>query len=336
MIRKKNYSLLKNNTFGIDVKCNEFVEYDSLEELKYLVKTIDFNNNVLHIGGGSNLLFINDYNGTILHSAIVDIEHVEDTDDFSFIRVGAGLKMDDFVAYCVENDLFGAENLSYIPGEVGAAPVQNVGAYGVEATDIIDRVELIDIETADMETKNNAECQFGYRNSKFKNEWKNKYIVHHVVFRLRKNRSFNLNYGNLSKVLCNPEDITLQKIRNTIIDIRKNKLPEPSEIGSAGSFFKNPVVEEQIFRRILSEYPEMPYYNVDNGMIKIPAGWLIEKCGLKGKKHKNAAVYEKQALILVNCGGATGSDVKELSEIVMKAVMDKFGISITPEVCFIS
>lgn len=330
---KTNYSLLHNNTFGIDVKCNQFVEYSSVEELQDYIKTGE-KAKTLHIGGGSNLLFLKDFEGTILHCAIKTIELVKDDKASVYLRVGAGVIWDDFVKYCVDNGYYGAENLSYIPGEVGASPVQNVGAYGVEAKDIISKVEVVDTKTAELKVLEAEDCSFGYRFSKFKTEWKDLYFVHHVIFRLSKTESYKLEYGKIKESL-GAEKPCLQSVRNCIVSIRKDKLPEPSEIGSAGSFFKNPIVERAQFEALQKEYPQMPFYNVGENQVKIPAGWLIEQCGWKGKNYKNVGVYEKQSLIIVNRGGAKGSEVEELANIICNDVFTRFSIKISPEVCYI-
>ncbi|MCR5570446.1 MAG: UDP-N-acetylmuramate dehydrogenase [Paludibacteraceae bacterium] len=334
MIIKSDFSLLKNNTFGIDVKCRRFVEYSSVDELQNYIKAEDHLSETLHIGGGSNLLFLNNFEGTILHCKMKTIDLVDENQTSVFLRVSAGVVWDDFVKYCVDNGYYGAENLSYIPGEVGAAPVQNVGAYGVEAKDIIYKVEVADAKTAELKEIDAADCCFGYRYSKFKTDWKGLYYVHHVVFKLSKEASFKLDYGKIKECLGNKQP-TLQAVREAIIAIRKDKLPEPSEIGSAGSFFKNPIVERGVFDKLVKEHPQMPFYNVDDNRVKIPAGWLIEQCGWKGKNYKNVGVYEKQSLIIVNRGGATGAEVEELANKICEDVYRRFDIKITPEVCYI-
>ena len=333
---KQNFSLLHYNTFGIDAKCKMFIEYDTLQELKSLVREYDLKNQLyLHIGGGSNLLFIHDFEGLVLHSRIQGIEIVDNSDTFVLLRVGAGVNWDDFVSYCVSHNLYGAENLSYIPGEVGAAPVQNVGAYGMEAKDIIHQVEVVDAERGDEYIFNNSECDFGYRHSKFKTEWKNRYFVHHVIFKMQKQGTLKLEYGKIKEAMSTYPKINLQTVRQAIISIRKNKLPDPHNVGSAGSFFMNPIVSSSIFEDLKSRYSDIPSYPASNGNVKIPAGWLIEQCGWKGKTYKRVGVYPQQALILYNCGGATGQEVEELSSVICKDVLERFGITIRPEVCFI-
>ncbi len=330
-----NFQLKKRNTFGIHVVAKEFVEYDTVEDLRQIIKN-GIPKKHLHIGGGSNLLFLNDfYDGLILHSNIKSLEIIEENDLSATVKAGSGVKWDDFVAFCIKNDLYGAENLSYIPGEVGASPVQNVGAYGVEAKDIIDSVEVADVETAQLKVIPGSECGFGYRASNFKTVWKSKFFVHHVIFKLSKTKMFSLEYGHIMDALEDKENITLNSVRNAIVNIRKNKLPEPEEIGSAGSFFKNPIVDQSVFNELLRKYPEMPHFMAGEQNVKIPAAWLIEQCGWKGKNYKNAGVYSKQSLILINHGGATGQDIAELATLIIDDVMHKFGIKLSPEVCFI-
>ena len=337
MIEYNNYSLLSHNTFGIDVKADRFVEYNSVEELKSVLK--DINNRkqaFLHIGQGSNLLFSKDFHGTILHSLINDISILSQKDNCVDIKVGAGIVWDDFVAYTVSKGLYGAENLSYIPGEVGASAVQNIGAYGKEAKDIILAVEAIDVETGLQRIFTNEECDYSYRHSIFKKELRNKYIITHVTFRLSMQESFDLDYGNVLKELENEGcDITLENVRNTIIKIRKNKLPDPKEMGNAGSFFMNPIVGKSKFDELLSLYPSMPHYVVGESEYKIPAAWLIEQCGFKGYRTGHVGVHHIQPLVLVNCGGANAMEIVELADKIVGSIYDKFGISVVPEVNYI-
>lgn len=330
-----NFSLLKYNTFGIKASCLFFLNYSTIEELEAFIADEQWKSlPKLHIGGGSNLLFLSDYKGVVLHSSIKTIEKVQENEECVFLRVGSGVIWDDFVAYCVDHNLCGAENLSYIPGEVGASPVQNVGAYGVEAKDIISEVEVIDANTGEKSIYKGAECGFAYRQSNFKGPWKDRFYVHHVVFRLSKEPHFKLEYGRINEVLRG-EKATLKTIREAIISIRKDKLPDPQTIGSAGSFFTNPVVSKAKFNELAKEYDKMPYFELGDDKYKIPAGWLIEQCGWKGKTVKHVGVYEKQSLIIVNHGGAVGSEVAELAEDIKNDVLTRFGIEIKPEVCYI-
>lgn len=330
------YSLLPYNTFGIDVKAETFLEYSSVEELKSVLSRKElFSKPYFHIGGGSNLLFVSDFNGTILHSAIKGMEVVEDTEDYVRIRIGAGEVWDDVVAFCVEHGWPGMENLSFIPGEVGATAVQNIGAYGAEAKDVIDEVETVEIETRQERTFTNEECRFSYRQSIFKNELKGKYIVTYVIYRLDKHASYNLEYGNIKSELDKAGEVSLKSIRETIIAVRRAKLPDPEEEGNAGSFFMNPIVPRKQFESICEAYSEVPHYEVDEAWVKIPAAWMIDRCGWKGRRLGNAGVHDKQALVLVNKGGATGKEIIDLSQAIRNSVKEKFGVDIYPEVNFI-
>lgn len=328
---KKDFSLLHYNTFGIDITASHFIEYDTVDELRELISSSRILEPFLHIGGGSNLLFLNNYTGTVLHSCIKTIEVVDETPDAVWLKVGSGVVWDDFVAYCVKYNWYGAENLSVIPGEVGASAVQNVGAYGVEAKDLITEVHTINIEGQER-TYSNTDCKFSYRYSIFKEPSAKKVIVTHVCFRLNKQESYTLDYGTIRKELENYPTVTLETVREIIIRIRDSKLPDPKVLGNAGSFFMNPVVPKAKFEEIQQDYPSMPFYIVGLDSVKIPAGWLIEQSGWKGKSLGPAAVHEKQALVLVNKGGATGRDIIALSDAVRSSVKQKFGIDIHPEV----
>jgi UDP-N-acetylmuramate dehydrogenase len=333
---ESNISLLPYNTFGVDARCAKFYSYSSVADLNILYKECIFSSEWMTIGGGSNLLFLEDFEGAILRSLIEGIEVVEDCEREVLVRVGSGVVWDDFVAWSVENNYGGVENLSYIPGSVGASPVQNIGAYGVEAKDVIYEVEFFDVKTGRFAKISNKECKFAYRNSLFKEN--SDYIVTHVIFRLTKSShySYILSYGNLQSALEKKEVTpSLKAIRDIVIDIRKSKLPEPAEIGSAGSFFKNSIVSESQFLKIQESYPNMPFYEMEGGGIKIPSGWLIEQCGWKGKRFGNVGVYDKQALVLVNYGGASGREIEALSNQIRHSVLSNFEILIEPEVCFI-
>lgn len=334
MIDERNYSILSHNTFGIEAVATRFLEYSSTEELVSVIKggsLYEFPP-VLHIGGGSNLLFTDDYKGTLLHGKIKGVECVaEDCDGDVFVRVGAGEVWDDFVELAVEKGWCGLENLSYIPGEVGASAVQNIGAYGVEAKDFIVSVETVSLLDGSVRVFGRAECEYGYRTSVFKTSLRGQYAVTHVVFRL--SRSFNprLDYGNVTSCIPDNEPLTSSLLRRVIIEIRRNKLPDPKEFGNAGSFFMNPVVSRDVFDSIRGKYPDMPYYEVEDG-VKIPAGWMIEQCGWKGKCLGRAGVHEKQALVLINKGGAKGGEILNLCDAVRESVRVKFGVDIIPEV----
>ncbi|WP_314155155.1 UDP-N-acetylmuramate dehydrogenase [Prevotella pallens] len=331
MIDQENYSLLRHNTFGIDAKCKRFIEYSSVEEAQQVAGMItDADQPLLILGGGSNLLLTGDYNGTVLHSGI---RFLEQTDE-CHVRCGSGFIWDDVVDYCVANNLYGAENLSIIPGEVGASAVQNIGAYGAEAKDLIECVEAVEIETGQICRFTNTECAYSYRQSKFKHAWKNRFLITAVTYKLSKTYNPKLDYGNIrvalaAKGIDNP---TAMQLRETIIDIRNAKLPDPKVLGNAGSFFMNPVVSTHKYNQLAQQYVGMPHYTIDSEYEKIPAGWLIEQCGWKGKALGKAAVHNKQALVLVNCGGATGSEVVQLYKTIQHDVKQKFDIEIKPEV----
>ncbi len=331
---KNNYSLRAHNTFGIDVLAKEFIEYSTKEDLVNYLQKEELQPPFLHIGLGSNLLFLKDYDGIVLHSVIHDLEIVEEDDESLVLKVGSGYDWDEFVAYCVKNKWYGLENLSLIPGEVGSSAVQNIGAYGVEVKDLITKVDVVDLQGNEKQFLN-QDCNYSYRYSIFKEPENKKYIVTHVYFRLSKNEVFNLEYGSLNKVLEKFEKVTLEHIREAVIEVRESKLPDPSVIGNAGSFFMNPVVSTQKFNELLITYPNMPHYVLNDHEVKVPAGWLIDVCGWKGKSIGNAGVHDKQALVLVNKGGATGQDVLHLAQAIQKNVRDKFQIEIHPEVNFI-
>jgi len=322
------------NTFGLDVEAAVFLEYSSIEELEKLIATGRITSPYLHIGGGSNLLFTGDYKGVILHSRIGGIEVIAEDEEKVSVRVGAGVVWDDFVAYCVDHGWYGTENLSLIPGEVGASAVQNIGAYGVEVKDMISFVETMNIEGV-KHVYRMDECEYSYRNSIFKRPEMKQVFVTYVGFILSKKEYYMLDYGTIRQELEKFPKVDLKTLRQVIIDIRESKLPDPKLLGNAGSFFMNPVVSREIFESLREQYPQMPFYEVGIDRIKIPAGWMIDQCGWKGKSLGPAAVHDKQALVLVNRGGATGADIVALSDAVRASVREKFGIDIYPEVNFI-
>lgn len=322
------------NTFGLDVEAAVFLEYSSIEELEKLIATGRITSPYLHIGGGSNLLFTGDYKGVILHSRIGGIEVIAEDEEKVSVRVGAGVVWDDFVAYCVDHGWYGTENLSLIPGEVGASAVQNIGAYGVEVKDMISFVETMNIEGV-KHVYRMDECEYSYRNSIFKRPEMKQVFVTYVGFILSKKEYYMLDYGTIRQELEKFPKVDLKTLRQVIVDIRESKLPDPKLLGNAGSFFMNPVVSREIFESLREQYPQMPFYEVGIDRIKIPAGWMIDQCGWKGKSLGPAAVHDKQALVLVNRGGATGTDIVALSDAVRASVREKFGIDIYPEVNFI-
>jgi len=330
-----DYSLLEHNTFGMDVKTRYYVMYDSEAELSEWIKNGNLSNPWLNIGGGSNLLFTKDYEGTVLHSVIMGMHVVNETPDYVELRVGSGEVWDELVEKVVDMGWYGMENLSLIPGEVGASAVQNIGAYGVEAKDLIVNVEAVDLTNGSRRSFRNEECKYAYRQSIFKNELKGRYAITYVTFRLKKQCDLHLDYGNIKSKLpdCTMQ-VTAKDVRNAIIDIRNEKLPDPKVLGNAGSFFMNPIVSTDKFEELLKEYPAMPHYDAKGG-VKIPAGWMIEQCGLKGVRMGRVGVHDKQALVLVNYGGARPEEIVALSELIINSVKIKFGVDIKAEVNFI-
>jgi UDP-N-acetylmuramate dehydrogenase len=333
MTIRDNCSLADRNTFGMDVRADSLIDWASTDELKNVLHDIE--KPILMIGGGSNLLFMGDFRGTVLHSTISSIDVIGGDSDHVHVMVGAGVIWDDFVAWCSINGYWGVENLSAIPGEVGASAVQNIGAYGVEAKDVIDTVQTICLADGSERDFTNAECRYAYRQSIFKNELKGQYAVTYVIFTLSKVAQPKLGYGAIAQEVERLGGPTLENIRKAVISIRESKLPDPKVLGNAGSFFMNPVITEQEFNIIRSNYPDVPSYPAPDGMVKVPAGWLIEKTGWKGRSLGPAAVYEKQALVLVNKGGATGADIKRLADTIIEDVKQKFGITLTTEVNYI-
>lgn len=332
------YSLTAHNTFGIAATCDAFLEYTSVEELHTILSQIG-EQHWLHIGAGSNLLFVHPhFEGIILHSGIKGWEKVSETDATVDIRVGAGEEMDDFIATMIDHGYYGLENLSHIPGEVGASAVQNVGAYGVEAGDLIIKVEALEVATQQIVPLLHDDCHYAYRFSEFKGDWRGKYIITHVTFRLKKVFIPILSHKSVPQRLADwgisPENACAADLRQAIIDIRSAKLPDPKVIGSAGSFFMNPIVAPEVAAHLLERFPNMPHYSMPDG-VKIPAGWLIEQAQWKGKSLGNAGVHPQQALVLINKGGATGEEVAHLAQTIQQDVEQKFGISLHPEVMFL-
>lgn len=329
-----DFNLKEHNTFGIDVKCRRFIEFESVDELLQIVNSLtDADKPLLVLGGGSNMLFTADYEGTVLHSAIKGHVAVQ-TDEGIMLRCGSGEVWDDIVSLCVSNRMYGAENLSLIPGDVGASAVQNIGAYGAEAKDIILKVEAVDLQTGKMCEFTNEECEYAYRKSKFKGEWRNRFVITYVTYKLSEVFCPCLDYGNIRAELekRNIKVPTAVQLRNVIIDIRNEKLPDPKVEGNAGSFFMNPVVPKAKYEELVARFGNVPHYSVDDNNEKIPAGWMIDQCGWKGKSLGKAGVHSRQALVLVNRGGAEGKDIVALCDAIKRDVKDKFGIDIVPEV----
>lgn len=327
-----NISLKPYNTFGIDVKANQFIEITDKSELKPVLES----NNLplLILGGGSNLLLTKDYDGLVVKNNIKGIELLEEDNDSVLLKVGAGENWHEFVMYCISNHYCGIENLSLIPGNVGASPMQNIGAYGVEVKDLITKVEAVNLKDFKVREFSNIECAFGYRTSIFKTSEKGNYFISAVTFKLSKTPNLNTSYGAIdgelkARGITNP---TIKDVSDAVIAIRQSKLPDPSEIGNSGSFFKNPVVSVEMKNAILEKFENAPNYPQPDGTFKMAAGWLIEQCGWKGKMIKNYGVHDKQALVLVNHGGAKGSDIYQLSEDIIRSVKNKFNITLEREV----
>lgn len=325
-----SYSLLPHNTFGIDVKAEKYIDFSTEEELAVILKN-SLQQPLLVVGGGSNLLFVNDFKGTVLHSSIMDITIVEESENEIFLRVGSGVNWDSLVEYTVENGWYGLENLSLIPGEVGASAVQNVGAYGVEAGELIHLVEALSVADASKRCFTQEDCSFAYRNSIFKGEEKGRNVITYVTYKLKKSAELKLTYGNIKEKVEELGGATLANVRRAVCDIRKAKLPDPSETGSAGSFFMNPVVNSEKAGELALEYPQMPQYKVPGG-VKLSAGWLIEQCGWKDTPHPNVGVYKHQALVVINRGGATGEEVVAFAREVCESVKERFGVELHMEV----
>ena len=335
MLLQENFPLKPYNTFGIEVKARYFATFENVSELQQLLQLPEIAQaEKLILGGGSNVLFTKDYDGAVLKNNIKGISIIAQDDDFAFVKAGSGEVWHEMVLYCIKHGLAGVENLSLIPGTVGAAPLQNIGAYGVELKDIFDSLEAINLETGKLETFDKAGCDFGYRESYFKKAGKGKYIIVSVTLKLRKKPEFNISYGDIQKTLAAMEitDLNIKAISEAVCAIRKSKLPDPAQIGNAGSFFKNPEVDKTVFENLKNQYPEIPGYVVSETKIKVPAGWLIEHLGWKGKQLENYGVHKNQALVLVNYGGAEGNKIKQLAHDIIASVKEKFGIELSPEV----
>lgn len=327
----QNYSLLAHNTFGIDARCRRFIEFDDDQEAVEVAKILRTSAlPYIIIGGGSNLLLTRDFDGIVVRSGIKG-HYFED--GYRMV-CGSGEVWDDMVATSIEAGYYGMENLSLIPGDVGASAVQNIGAYGVEAKDIILCVWMIEIATGKPRIVGNEECAYGYRQSRFKRDWKNRFLITRVTYGLSRTFEPCLDYGNIRHELEQRHitEPTAQQLRQVIVDIREAKLPDPKVTGNAGSFFMNPVVSREKYEQLAEKYEGMPHYTVDADHEKIPAGWMIDQCGWKGKRMGRAAVHDRQALVLVNLGGASGQEIVALCEAIRQDVRQTFGIEIFPEV----
>lgn len=334
IILKEDFSLKSYNSFGLDVKADLYFYYTEINDLIDFLKSRAFKSQPCFVmGGGNNLLFISDFHGVVLHSGIGGIDIIDESSDDVIVAVGAGVDWDSFVAWSVENGFGGVENLSLIPGSVGASPVQNIGAYGVELKDVFYKAEGVYIDTCETFNISAQGCDFGYRYSVFKGPLKNKAILTRVLFRLSKNPVFKMEYGSVKNEVDKMGGISLVNIRNAIVTIRRSKLPDPSITGNVGSFFKNPIVKREHYLSLSKEYTDIPFYETgDFNMVKIPAGWLIEKSGWKGKSRGRAGVHNQQALVLINLGGATGSDIINLANEIENDVKRLFDIYLEKEV----
>ncbi len=335
MVRfEKNFSLQKYNTFGLDVKAAHYFEFTEEEDLPRFLCYFDSWQKMprLFLGGGSNLLFRNNFEGLVLQSSIPGIRLLREDRNHAWLEAGSGENWDGFVSYCVNCGYGGIENLSLIPGNVGAVPVQNIGAYGVEVRDFIDSVKGFDLTTFQFREIEAVDCQFGYRNSIFKNELKNRFLITSVIFRLDKFPEFKLDYGDLRTETERLGGPRLDHLRQAVIAIRRRKLPDPEVLGNAGSFFKNPVIPDARAAALKSVFPALPVYPAGDGLTKLAAGWLIEQCGWKGYREEDAGVHDRQALVLVNYGQATGEQIFLLAQKIIHSVRERFSIELEPEV----
>ena len=332
----ENVDLSRWHTFGVKAKARYFVHIRQKDDLIELSRSSFFRDHRrLLLGGGSNVLFLHDFEGLVIHMAIKGISVQEIDDHQVLVTAGAGVIWNDLVVFCVEQGYGGIENLTLIPGTVGAAPIQNIGAYGVELDSVFESLEAWDLATAGIKIFDKEDCHFGYRDSYFKNQGKDRYLVTSVTLRLSRKPQLNLSYGALQRALSddgiNPQKATISDVSGLVKRIRTSKLPDPVKLGNSGSFFKNPVISQEQYRELASNYEGIPGYQSGDD-IKVPAGWLIEQCGFKGKRLGNVGVYDHQALVLVNHGGASGREVFELSERIREEVVRKFHIQLVPEV----
>lgn len=334
MIIQHNFSLKNYNTFGIDAKASEFVAVHSTEELKQVLQE-NSNKKKFILGGGSNMLLTQDINALVIHIDLKGKKVIQEDDNYVWVEAQAGENWHEFVLWNIEQNYGGIENMSLIPGNVGTTPVQNIGAYGAEIKDTFVSCNAMQISTQEIKKFINEECKFGYRESIFKQEVKDQYIITSVVFKLTKNNhTINTGYGDIQKELESKgiTQPTIKDVSNAVIAIRQSKLPDPKELGNSGSFFKNPIITREQFNQAKALHPEIKHYDVSETEVKVPAGWMIEQAGLKGYRDGDAGVHARQALVLVNYGNATGQDILNLSKLVQKTVLDKFGIAIEAEV----
>ena len=334
MIIQKDFSLKKYNTFGIEAKAKQYVAVHDIEELKQVLKQ-NQNQKKFILGGGSNMLLTKDIDALVIHIDIKGKKIFQQEEHYVWVECQAGENWHEFVLWTINQDFGGLENMSLIPGNVGTTPVQNIGAYGTEIKDTFISCEALNIETQILKTFSNQDCNFGYRESVFKQELKNQFIITSVVFKLtRNNHKINISYGDIQQELANKniENPSLSDVSNAVIAIRKSKLPDPKELGNSGSFFKNPILLKSDFDKIHIKFPEMKFYKISETEVKVPAGWLIEQAGFKGKRFGDAGIHKNQALVLVNYGHATGQEILAVSRDIQQTVLEIFGISIEAEV----
>jgi len=338
MIIQKDIQLKPFNTFGIEATAKYFIEVSSIEQLQEILQNPDYQSTErLILGGGSNMLLTKDFEGLVIKIAIKGFEVVNENEDNIWLKVGAGVVWHDLVLQCVNQNYAGMENLSLIPGTVGAAPMQNIGAYGIEIKEIFEELQALEIATGEIKTYDKTSCSFGYRESIFKHEAKGKYIILNVTFKLNKRPTFHIEYGAIKDTLgeMGISEMSIKAISDAVIHIRQSKLPNPAEIGNAGSFFKNPEIPNSQFEALKAQFPTIPSYPVSDTSTKVPAGWLIEQAGWKGQRFGSVGVHAKQALVLVNYGGGKGEEIKDLSQKIQASVKEKFGIQLSVEVNFI-
>ncbi|NOT50526.1 MAG: UDP-N-acetylmuramate dehydrogenase [Chitinophagaceae bacterium] len=334
---QENISFRRYNTFGIDAKARYFSVFKDIDELEELIgqgTRIKIQGTRLVLGGGSNILFTKDYDGLVLKNEITGIDELHEDNEYVYVKAGAGENWHQFVLYCISRNWAGVENLSLIPGNVGASPMQNIGAYGVELQEVFYSLEAFSLQEKKVFSFSRNDCEFGYRNSIFKERYKDQFVITSVIFRLKKKPGFHTNYGAINEELekMGVKELSIQAISQAVINIRSSKLPDPKEIGNAGSFFKNPSVSKDRFEELKTKFPAIVGYNNSDGTIKLAAGWLIEQCGWKGYRSGDAGCHAKQALVLVNYGNATGQQVYDLSEKILSSVQEKFGVRLEREV----
>lgn len=330
---QKNISLKPYNTFGVDVLAQSFASFSNTGELSELIAQ-NARTHKLILGGGSNMLFTRNVDGLVLKNEIEGIEKIKEDDDAVYIKAGAGQNWHQFVLYCIENGWAGIENLSLIPGNVGASPMQNIGAYGVEIKDVFHELTAFHIDEKANYNFSAKDCQFGYRESVFKRKYKDQFVITSVTYKLKKHPVYNTSYGAIEQELAamGVKELSIKAVSDAVIRIRSSKLPDPKEIGNAGSFFKNPSVPKEQFLSLKEQFENIPGYENADGSVKLAAGWLIEQCGLKGYRKDDAGVHAKQALVLVNYGNATGMEIVAVSDLVVKSVLEKFNVALEREV----